>query len=135
MRSKPIAARTVAGLAGVAILGFAQVVEGQAGPERKFLIQEDLAIPGYQIVLAEATLAVGAREGRHSHPGTLVGRMLEGDLRLEQDGKPAMVLKPGDSFLVEPGQIHEGINTGDVVVKALVTFVVEKDKPLSPAAP
>lgn len=125
-------------IVGITIAGTDATVQparAQAGPEREFLLQEDLAIPGYQILLAEATLAVGEREGRHSHPGTLVGRMLEGELTLEQEGKPTIVLKAGDSFLVEPGQIHEGINTGDVLVKALVTFVVEKGEPLSPAAP
>lgn len=117
------------------VLTVAELAHTQAGPDREFLIQQDLGIPGYQIVLAEATLAVGQREGRHTHPGTLVGRVYEGELTLEREGQPTIVLKPGDSVLVEPGQVHEGINTGNVPVKALVTFVVEKDKPLSTPAP
>jgi quercetin dioxygenase-like cupin family protein len=135
IRSKLFSATNAAGIAGFAILAVARFAQAQAGPEREFLLQEDLAIPGYQIVLTEATLAVGAREGRHTHPGTLVGHMIEGELTLEQEGKPTVVLRPGDSVLVQPGQVHEGINTGDVPVKALVTFVVEKDKPLSTATP
>ena len=47
-----------------------------------------------------------------------------------------MTYKAGDSFYIEPGKIHEGINNGTSPVKAVATFVVEKGKPLtSPAAP
>jgi quercetin dioxygenase-like cupin family protein len=135
IRSNGIAATTAAGVAVFAILAVARFAQAQAGPEREFLLQEDLAIPGYRVALAEATLGVGEREGKHTHPGTLVGRILEGELTMEQEGKPTIVLRAGDSVLVEPGQIHEGINTGNVPVKALVTFILEKDKPLSTPAP
>ena len=43
--------------------------------------------------------------------------------------------KAGDSVLIEPGQVHEGINKGGVPMKALVTFIVQKGEPLRiPAA-
>jgi quercetin dioxygenase-like cupin family protein len=61
--------------------------------------------------------------------------ILEGELTMEQEGKPTIVLRAGDSVFVEPGQIHEGINTGNMPVKALVTFILEKDKPLATPAP
>lgn len=131
-RVLPVPAAGVAFASSLAIAGF---VLAQDGPEREFLIQESLAIPGYEIVLTEASLGVGEREGRHTHPGTLVGYMLEGELTLEQQGVPTVVLKPGDSVVVEPEQIHEGINTGDVPVKALAMFIVRKDEPLSMPAP
>ena len=116
------------------VLAVAELARTQAGPDRRFLIQQDLAIPGYEVVLTEASLAVGQREGRHTHPGTLVGRIYEGELTLEREGQPTIVLKPGDSILIEPGQVHEGINTGSVTMKALAFFVVEKGKPLSTEA-
>ncbi|MGD2167899.1 MAG: cupin domain-containing protein [Gammaproteobacteria bacterium] len=131
IRRRLIAATIAGAIAGFAFLAVIRLAQAQAGPEREFLLQEDLAIPGYQIVLTEATLAVGAREGRHTHPGTFVARLTEGELTLEREGRPTIILRPGDTVLVEPGQVHEGINTGSVPVKALVTFVVEKDKPLS----
>ena len=103
----------------------------QTGIEREILLQEDLTIPGYQIVSVAVTIAVGGREGRHSHPGTLVAHMLEGELTVEFDGRETQVFTAGDSVLIGPGQVHEGINTGDVPVKTLASFVVEKDKPLT----
>ena len=116
------------------ILTMASSSKAQVGFERKVLLQQDLAIPGYQAILAEASIAVGGREGKHWHPGTLIGRMLEGELTLELEGQPTKILKPGDPVLIEPRQVHEGINKGSVPVKALVTLIVEKGKPSSSPA-
>jgi hypothetical protein len=74
------------------------------GLERKVLLQKELTIPGQEALLMEVTIAVGGREGRYWHAGTLVGYILEGD-------------------------------NGSVPVKAFVTFIVEKGKPLSTPAP
>src|SRR5918994_505672 len=68
------------------------------------------------------------REGRHTHAGTLVGQVQEGELTLEQEGLATRTYKAGDSFSVKPGQVHEGINKGSTPIKALVTFVAEKGK-------
>ena len=117
-----------------ALLAVMTPAAAQTGVEREILLREDLAIPGYEIILVEVTIAVGGREGRHSHPGTLVARMLEGELTMEFEGRPTTVLSAGDALSVGPGQIHEGVNTGDVPVRTLATFVVEKDSPLSLSA-
>jgi quercetin dioxygenase-like cupin family protein len=50
------------------------------------------------------------------------------------EGQPTKILKPGDPVLIEPRQVHEGINKGSVPVKALVTLIVEKGKPSSSPA-
>ena len=100
--------------------------------ERKVLVQEDLMTnPGYQVVLVAVTIPVGGREGRHVHPGTLVGQVLEGALTLEQEGRPTVIYKAGESILVEPGRVHEGINKGSVPIRIVATFVVEKGKPMT----
>ena len=41
----------------------------------------------------------------------------------------------GESFYVEPGKIHEGINKGNAPVKAIASFIVEKGKPLTSQVP
>jgi quercetin dioxygenase-like cupin family protein len=105
------------------------------GVDRRILLQQDLPIPGYEILLAEVTLAVGGREGKHWHSGTIVGQIIEGELTLELEGQPTKIVRAGESVLIEPRQVHEGINKGTVPIKALVTFVLEKGKPLSSPAP
>jgi len=120
----------------IATIGAAPHLVGQTPTvQRKVLLQQDFEIPGYQVLLVEATIPVGGREGKHTHPGTMVGYLLEGTMDLEIEGKPAQTLKAGDSVMVESGKLHEGINHGRVPIKALVTFIVEKGKPLSTPRP
>ena len=102
---------------------------------RKVLLQQDLAIPGYAATLVAVEIPVGVREGRHTHPGTLVAYVQEGAVTLDYEGKPTVTYKTGDTFYVEPGKIHEGINNGNTAVKLLATFVVEKGKPMTTQVP
>jgi quercetin dioxygenase-like cupin family protein len=94
-------------------------------------MQQDLNIPGYTAALVLVEIPVGGREGRHTHPGTLVVYVQEGALTLDYEGKPTKTYKAGESFSVEPGKIHEGINKGNTPIKAIATAVVEKGKPLT----
>ena len=98
---------------------------------RKVLIQQDLSIPGYTAAMVAVEIPVGGREGRHTHPGTVMVMVQEGELTLDYEGKPTATYKAGQTFSVEPGKIHEGINKGKVPVKAIASFVVEKGKPLT----
>ena len=113
------------------LLSPASMVQAQAGVERKVLLQEDLSVPGQQVSLIAVTIAVGAREGQHTHPGTLVGQIQEGELMLDRQGMPTQTFKAGESFSVKPGLVHEGMNHGKTPVKILVTVVAEKGKPLT----
>lgn len=137
MQKIPIG-RVVAGalIAAVAVTGAMEIPYAQQpGVERKVLLQQDLTIPGYQAVLVAVTIPVGGREGRHSHPGTALVHVLEGALTLDHDGRPTVTYKAGETFHVDAGTVHEGINRGGTPIKALATFVVEKGKPLTSQAP
>ena len=104
--------------------------------KRTVLKQEDLVNnPGYAVALVRVDLPVGAREGRHQHPGTLVALVEEGTLTLDYEGKPTMQYKVGDTFYVEPGKVHEGMNKGTVPVKLIATFVFPKDKAMTIQVP
>ena len=86
---------------------------------RKVLMQQDLPIPGYSTALVSVDIPVGGREGRHTHPGALIVYVLEGALSLDYEGKQQVTYKAGETFFVEAGKIHEGINKGTVPIKAL----------------
>jgi quercetin dioxygenase-like cupin family protein len=131
---------TLIGQIGIAavvmfVIGLTMRSDAQVGPSRKILLQRDLDIPGYETILNEASVAVGGREGKHRHPGAFVAYLLEGEMTLEMEGQPSRTLKAGDSVFVPAGQVHEGINTGRVPIKALVTFIVKKGQPLTTPAP
>jgi quercetin dioxygenase-like cupin family protein len=102
------------------------------GAQRKILHQEDLSVaPGYEAVQAVGIIPPGGREGKHTHPGLMLGYVVEGDLTMETEDKPTVTYKTGESFIVEAGAVHEGVNNGKVPYKAVVTYIVPKGKPLT----
>jgi quercetin dioxygenase-like cupin family protein len=103
----------------------------QPSVTRKVLLQQDLNIPGYTADMVMVEIPVGGREGKHTHPGTIMVYVQEGTLTLDYEGKPTRAYKAGETFSVEPGKIHEGINKGSTPIKAVAAFVVEKGKPLT----
>jgi quercetin dioxygenase-like cupin family protein len=102
--------------------------------QRKVLLRQD-APPGYQTILTSVEIPVGVSEIRHTHPGMLVVYVLDGVLTLESEGRTRTTYKSGDSFFVESGKVHQGINTGNVAVKIVTTLVAENGKPQSTPAP
>jgi quercetin dioxygenase-like cupin family protein len=120
----------------VVVLGLSPLVGAQQPTvERRVLLQQDLPIPGYQNVLIAVTLPAGGREGRHTHPGSLLVHVLDGVLTLEHDGRPTATYKPGETVHIEPGRVHEGMNKGTTPVRIIASLVAEKGKPLAPPAP
>ena len=106
----------------------------QDGIKRTDLQTHDLSIPGREVVQQMTELQPGVVVARHTHPGEEVSVMLEGVLLLEVAGKPPVTLKAGQAFTVPMGAAHGVKNTGSTPGKLLVTYIVEKGKPLrSPA--
>ena len=127
---------TVTVLALVAAAGsvVAQTPAATATPTvtRTPLMTQALPMPGgYVATLVSVELPVGAREGRHLHSGTLVAYVKEGALTLDHEGKPTVTYKPGETFSVEPGKVHEGMNKGNVTTRLIATFVFPKDQPMT----
>jgi quercetin dioxygenase-like cupin family protein len=55
--------------------------------------------------------------------------LLEGEATLMVDGRPDQLMKPGDWFQVPADEPHS-VQNGDKVLRAMATYVVEKDKPM-----
>ena len=127
-----IAAAAVA----VALSGIGTAMSDEAPKvQRSILLKEDIAVADHEGVMAKVDIPPGATEGKHTHPGAVVVYIQEGVLTFDYEGNPTMTYKAGDSFFIEAGKIHEGINKGASPVKAVATFVVEKGKPLTAPAP
>jgi len=99
--------------------------------KRVELQRHDLTIPDREAVVARAEFATGAATPKHTHPGEELGYVLEGEITLEIDGKPAAKLKAGDSFFVPPGTAHLARNAGKGAAAVVSTYVIEKGKPLA----
>ena len=116
-------------------LAVAGIVAGvsaqQAGFTRTVIQQGDLSVPGREVVQAIAEFQPGATVGRHTHPGEEAGYILEGTIVLEQDGKPAVTLAAGKTFLIPAGTVHNATNSSSARARVLATYIVEKGKPLA----
>ena len=132
---RKLAISAVLAIAAVSLIG-TQPVFSAAAPTvvRKVLMQHDVPNGG-QLSVVSVEIPVGGREGRHTHTGPLIVYVQEGALTLDYEGKPTVTYKPGDTFSVDAGKIHEGINNGTVPIKALASFVTPKGAPLTTQVP
>jgi quercetin dioxygenase-like cupin family protein len=119
-----------------AIVGMAVGVWAQQPTfKRTVLQQQDISMPGREAVTAVAEFQPGAAAGRHTHPGEEIGYILDGQVLLEQDGKPPVTLKAGQTFLIPPGTVHNATNSGPGTARVVATYLVEKGKPMATPAP
>ncbi len=78
---------------------------------------------------------VGGASGWHVHPGAEIAYLLAGEMSLEEAGRPARRLKPGDSFTVTRGTPHNGVNLGQVPARLVITYVTDGGAPLRTPVP
>jgi quercetin dioxygenase-like cupin family protein len=104
------------------------------GVTRKILSQTDGPAPGYETLLVEATIEAGVPLGRHTHPGIESTYVLEGGFELPIQGQETRIIKAGDAFQIPPDTPHAGGKAGDAKSRILITYVVQKGKPLASPA-
>ena len=104
------------------------------GVTRKILSQTDGPAAGHVTILVEATIEAGVAVGRHTHPGIESAYVLEGGFELPIQGQPTRTLKVGDAFQIPAETPHAGGKPGDAKTRVLITYFVEKGKPLASPA-
>ncbi len=119
---------------GVMSFALAGAAYAQQGGIKRTPLQKVEFPDGYVTVTGLAELPPGAAAGRHTHPGIETGYVLEGELNLEIDGQPTKLLKPGDSYQIPAGAVHDAKVHGDKSMKVLGVYVVDKTKPLASPA-
>jgi quercetin dioxygenase-like cupin family protein len=122
------------GLALPLVLGIA-ATRAQDGVKRTDLQTHDLSIPGREVVQQMSEIQPGVVIAKHTHPGEEVTVVLDGELLLEEAGKPSVTIQAGQAFTVPMGTVHGAKSTGRGPAKLLVTYIVEKGKPLRTPAP
>ena len=107
----------------------------QASPTIKRIPLQKFDVPGtaYETVIGIAEIVPNVNIGRHTHPGVESGYLLEGEATLLVEGQPDKALKPGDSYQIPAGAIHDA-RSGPKGAKLIATYVVEKGKPLATPA-
>ena len=131
----------------VALLAFAGMVaymapaSGQAkkGPRdelagklaRREVQRSPLSIPKREMVQVETLIPAGVESGWHIHPGEEVGYIIEGQVEMRVQGRPTVVLNPGDGFLIPPRTPHNARDIGPETGKMLSTYIVETGQPIA----
>jgi quercetin dioxygenase-like cupin family protein len=105
----------------------------QPGITRKILSTVDVPASNYQVIEAKVEIAANAHVPPHTHPGTVIGYLLEGDYSVQLEGQAVKSLMPGESFLIPAGVVHEEF-AGAHAAKVIAVFTVEKGKPLTSPA-
>jgi quercetin dioxygenase-like cupin family protein len=101
-----------------------------AGIKRTDLVQNDLSIPGREVVQVLVEIPPGVVAARHSHPGEEIAYVVEGELEYTLDGRPPVTLKAGQALFIPNGTPHSAKNVGNGKAVELATYIVEKGKPL-----
>ncbi|MBX9843172.1 MAG: cupin domain-containing protein [Xanthobacteraceae bacterium] len=108
-----------------------QLAQAQlAGIGRTDLMQNDLSIPGREVVQVLVEIPPGVTAPRHAHPGEELVYVVEGALEYRLDGRPPVTLKAGQVLFIPYGTPHEVKNVGNGKAAELATYIVEKGKPL-----
>ena len=67
-------------------------------------------------------------------PGNRIAYFLEGGFELPIQGQPTRTVKAGDAVQIPAETPHAGGKAGDAKTRVLITYVVEKGKPLASPA-
>ena len=115
----------------LAMLVTATAVAAQEPPFKRTVLQQgDLSVAGREAVTARVDIPAGIAIGKHTHFGEEVGYVVEGTLQVEIEGT-AKTVKAGEAFLIPDGKVHDAKSTGSGPALVLVTYIVQKGKPLA----
>jgi quercetin dioxygenase-like cupin family protein len=100
------------------------------GINRVDLQQQDLSVPGREMVQNRVELSPEAPPFKHFHYGEEIIYVLEGKLEYEIEGRETQIVSAGEALTIPAEAVHSVKNVGDGVGNELATYVVEKGKPL-----
>lgn len=123
------------GLAGFTVVA-TRVPERMTGFEIRTISAYDLppvSLKGWQATIRQLTFPPGLASPKHTHPGFVLGYVLEGKLRFHLEGEPERLLSARETFYEGPGAIHlpSGSASATKPATILVVQFAEKGKKLS----
>jgi quercetin dioxygenase-like cupin family protein len=90
---------------------------------------DDASVPGKEFRLLHTTYAPGGQNPKHYHTSHVVFYVLEGTGVWQEEGKPPVTLKAGETLHVRPGTVHAHRNASATEKLVFLEFVVaDKDR-------
>lgn len=90
----------------------------------------DMSGPPQTVVFLERDLAKGQGTGMHIHHGIEMNVLIKGKVRLTIQGRKPRVMHAGDSVSIPREVPHDVVNIGDVPARIVISYVVDKGRPL-----
>jgi quercetin dioxygenase-like cupin family protein len=124
-------------LIGIAVIGFFCMLQSQpTAQERRGVIPHapllKAILPDTQneeVAVYETEYEPGGINPRHLHPAAITFHVLSGTGVWQEEGKPPVTLRAGDSLFVPAGTIHSHWNPSATEHLRFLEFIVaEKDK-------
>jgi quercetin dioxygenase-like cupin family protein len=112
----------------------AGVAAQQSGAPRTILQRLDSSIPGREAIASVADFQAGASTGWHTHPGDMVGYVLQGSLTIEIEGQPTVTHGVGQTVIIPAGVPHSDTASADGAARMLASYFVVKGQPLNTPA-
>lgn len=108
--------------------------EVSAAPSARQVVQRDtpkVNLDGWRVTVTEVSYPPGESSGRHRHPGFVCGYVLEGEYRFAVAGQPERVLKAGEPFFEDLGDVHavSGNASNSAPARILAMVFTPKDQP------
>jgi quercetin dioxygenase-like cupin family protein len=130
---------------GIATMGLLGMLQAQpaAGQERRGVISHPpllkMLVPGtadQEVAVYEVEYSPGGINPRHLHPAAITFHVLSGTGVWQEEGKPPVTVKAGESLFVPAGTIHAHWNPSTTDSLRFLEFIVaEKDKGRSIRSP
>lgn len=84
-----------------------------------------------QITMLRITIPAGEKLSMHKHPILNIGYLTKGELTVRSENGEVLVLHPGDPIVELVDIWHYGESTGSEDAEIIVTYVGDKEDPLS----
>jgi quercetin dioxygenase-like cupin family protein len=86
-----------------------------------------------EATIVEVTYPPGGANPAHRHPCPVIGYVLEGAVRMQVQGQPERIFKPGETFLETPSDVHvvSANASQEAPARFLAYFVCDHVTPLS----
>ena len=88
---------------------------------------------GWQVTVLELIFPAGVSSPKHTHPGFVLGYVLEGEFHFQIEGDSERILSPGEVFFEPQGAVHlrSGSASATKPAKVLALAFTEKGKELT----
>src|SRR5215467_12766465 len=94
----------------------------------QLMARDLIGTPGKEVMMETVEYAPGGKSPPHSHHAQVFVYVLEGSLRMQVQGSPAVTLGPGGTFYESPDDVHIVSENASPTKPAKFLVVMVKDK-------